>query len=71
MGMVKVETAGSFKPRRSTVFSAMHGGHARAVAEAIEFLASVVLPEAIRLDHELHGQGKKPLGGFGETVHQE
>jgi hypothetical protein len=65
MGMIHITTTGSFKPSHQESFSAMHGGHAEAVAEAIEFLSSVVLPEAIRLDHKLHAEGEAPSVGFG------
>ena len=66
MGQVLIQLKGSFKPRRTKGFSAMHGGHAKAVAEAIEFLSSVVLPEAIAHDHDLHEQGHAPSVGFGK-----
>jgi hypothetical protein len=71
MGMVSVNTYGSFRPHRGRTFSAMHGGHAKAVAEAIAFLANTVMPEAIALDHELHEEGEKPEIGFGmgDTFH--
>lgn len=65
MGMVIVQTKGSFRPPRHRTFSAMHGGHAQAVAEAIEFLSGVVLPEAIVRDHKLQAEGHQPEVGFG------
>jgi hypothetical protein len=64
MGMIVVETQGSFKTRERKTFSAMDGGHADAVAQAIEYLTTVQLPAAIRLDHELHEEGAKPRLGF-------
>lgn len=63
MGMVKIETKGSFGYTRNE-FSAQEHGHAHAVAEAIEFLSNVVMHEAINLDHKLHEEGKHPSEGF-------
>ena len=63
MGMLTIETRGSFK-RESKTFSAMEHGHAQAVAEAITFLSNVVLPEAINNDHKCHDEGATPSGGF-------
>jgi hypothetical protein len=64
MGMITVETKGSFKPVRQT-FSAMEFGHAKAVADAIRFLAEEVLPEAIANDHRCHNDGISPEEGYG------
>lgn len=61
MGMVQIRTAGSF-PDRYVEFGAMTHGHAHAVAEAIQFLAEVVLPAAIDQDRRLHGSGCLPCG---------
>jgi hypothetical protein len=66
MGQLRIFMTGSFKPNHDKTFSAMHGGHAQAIAEAIEFLSSVVLPEAIQLDHKLHADGHAPNVGFGK-----
>jgi hypothetical protein len=63
MGMLKIETLGSFKPESKT-FSAMEHGHAHAVAGAIAFLSTVVLPEAIANDHKCHDEGLRPSSGF-------
>ena len=63
MGVLKIETTGSF-PVRERSFSAIENGHAHAVAEAIEWLSSEVLPVAIEQDHRLHEQGAKPSQGF-------
>lgn len=64
MGMIHIRTHGSF-PDRVANFGAMERGHAHAVAEAIEYLASEVLPAAIESDHRLHEAGIKPdSGGF-------
>lgn len=65
MGQIKIEVAGSFRERDLRIFSAIHGGHADAVAEAIEYLVAVQLPAAIRLDHELAKNGDAPRLGFG------
>lgn len=63
MGMIEVSTSGSFPYRRRN-FPAMAYGHANAVAEAIEWLSTVVLPEAIAQDHKLQSQGHYPKHGF-------
>lgn len=63
MGMIDITTGGSF-PRRSKSFQAIHHGHADAVAQAIEWLASEVLPAAIAQDHRLHDEGARPNKGF-------
>ena len=67
MGMLTVDTRGSFG-HTSKTFSAMKHGHAQAVAEAIAFLSQVVLPEAIANDHRCHDDGSKPSGGFERTA---
>lgn len=67
MGMITIETRGSFG-NKSTQFSAMEHGHADAVAMAIEYLAKELLPEATAQDHELHEQGHEPDGGFKRTA---
>ena len=64
MGMIRIEVAGSFKKREVKTFSAMTGGHADAVAQAIEYLAKEQLPESIRQDHELQDEGARPSKGF-------
>lgn len=63
MGVLRIETSGSF-PTRSKTFSAMEHGHAHAVAQAIAFLSSEVLPAAIQSDHRLHDEDAKPSKGF-------
>ncbi len=63
MGWLRVQTQGSF-PARIKHFGAMEHGHAHAVAQAIEWLATEVLPEAIERDHRLHDGGSKPVHGF-------
>lgn len=69
MGYVTVQVGGSFVGQfgMSAVgetFSAMENGHADAVARAIEYLASVVLPRATALDHQLQAEGALPVKGF-------
>lgn len=63
MGQIRIDIGGSFGERQET-FSALDHGHADAVAQAIEFLASVVLPWATRLDHRLHDEGDGPRSGW-------
>lgn len=63
MGVLRIETSGSF-PYRAKHFGAMEWGHAHAVAEAIEWLASEVLPAAIAQDHQLQSKGASPRLGF-------
>lgn len=63
MDVLRIETSGSF-PARSRAFGAMEFGHARAVADAIAWLSTEVLPEAIERDHRLHDEGAKPTRGF-------
>lgn len=69
MGIVRIELLGSFWANddgsRLRSFSASDHGHADAIAQAIAYLASEALPNAIRLDHELHGRGEFPDGPFG------
>lgn len=67
MGVLTIETAGSF-PRRPRTFGAITNGHAHAVAQAIAYLADEVLPAAIEQDHRLHEQGAKPRDGFGRPA---
>lgn len=59
MGIIRIETSGSF-PGRNETFRAQTNGHAQAVAEAIRWLADEVLPEAIEHDHGLHDRGVRP-----------
>ena len=70
MGTTLIVVEGSFTHPRKQLFSAEHGGHAEAVAEAIAWLSGDVLPEAIAQDHKLHGQGFCPSAGFGVTCVQ-
>lgn len=65
MGMIAINLAGSFG-NRNKQFTAMTGGHAQAVAEAIQYLSEEVLPKAIRNDHECHRDGIEPIQGFGK-----
>lgn len=66
MGMLTVDLRGSFGEARSKTFSAMEGGHAQAIAEAIQYLSEVELPKAIRNDHECHKDGIEPSAGYGK-----
>ncbi len=67
MGLINITVQGSFMDRPIKTFTAMHGGHAQAIAEAIEFLSGEFLSNAIKQDHMLHEQGDKPENGFGES----
>jgi len=71
MGSIIITTSGSFRISTSKTFSAMHGGHAQAVAEAIEFLSGELLPDAIQQDHELHEGNHYPEIGFGEKSNEK
>ena len=66
MGTINISVQGSFRKPTTRLFSAMHGGHAMAVSEAIKFLSSELLPDAIEQDHDLHEDGVKPEVGFGK-----
>ena len=71
MGMVKVQIRGSFGNKPDAEYSAMEGGHAFALARAIQYLADQ-LPFAIRLDHELARAGDKPpASDFGHFREEE
>ena len=59
MGMVRIEIKGSFGSPLTATFSAMKGGHAFAITQAIETLVRE-LPNAIRVDHALHEDGHHP-----------
>ena len=63
MGIITITTDGSFKRTQKT-FQAIHHGHADAVAQAIEYLAKELLPEATAQDHELAEEGECPNNGF-------
>jgi len=63
MGEIFIKTNGSFGIQEK-FFQAIYNGHADAVAQAIEWLASELLPEATAKDHELHDEGVKPEDGF-------
>lgn len=63
MGFIEISTQGSFPDHRRR-FGAMRHGHAHAVAEAIAWLSSEVLPAAIEQDHRLHDEGAKPSKGY-------
>lgn len=65
MGLITITVQGSFRSKTVQQFSAMRGGHAKAVADAMKFLAGEVLTDAIKRDHELHDQESYPEDGFG------
>lgn len=67
MGLITITVQGSFMSRPTKTFTAIHGGHTQAVAEAISFLSGKFLSNAIKQDHMLHEQGDKPEVGFGES----
>lgn len=67
MGVLRIDTGGSFPPR-TKVFEANDHGHAHAVAQAIEWLAAEVLPAAIAQDHRLAASGSQPELGFDRPV---
>lgn len=64
MGMIRISVDGSFGKPVEKTFSAMTNGHADCVAQAIEYLAGDLLPEATALDHELHADNAHPEQGF-------
>lgn len=63
MGMIKVDTWGSFPTRSKTFGPALHG-HADVVAQVMEWLASDVLPAATALDHRLRTEGSDAPDGW-------
>jgi len=65
VGRITVQVQGSFGSPEERTFSAMTEGHAAAVADAIQYLSSDLLPRAIKRDHALHGDGHFPDEGFG------
>lgn len=64
MGVLQISTRGSFKYRGTASFSAQTHGHAHAVALAIQYLSTQVLPAAIEQDHRLQAEGAEPTQGF-------
>jgi hypothetical protein len=68
MGMVSVTVRGSFPEHAQDTYSAEEGGHALALQRAIARLTGM-LPKAIQLDHQLHGDGEQPpKAPFGHAV---
>ena len=63
MGMISIQTAGSFGDS-DKVISAQDHGHAHAVAEAIQYLSGEMLPKAIAQDHALQAKGVDPAKGW-------
>lgn len=70
MGMITIQTVGSFGNRTNRT-SAMEHGHAHAVQEAINWLVTEVLPRAINEDHRLHDEGHKPAKDFVKPGYSE
>ena len=66
MGMIRIEVAGSFDTKSAKQFGAIKHGHAHAVAQAIQWLSSEILPAAIAQDHALQAAGAKPKVGFSK-----
>jgi hypothetical protein len=64
MGLIKIQTCGSFRDDKVD-FSAIKHGHARAISDAIKYLNDR-LPEAIRQDHDLQDNGQYPERHFGK-----
>ena len=64
MGVIQVALHGSFGAREKMFFADSHG-HAAAVAEAIAWLSSDLLPETIVQDHKLQAEGDFPKDRFG------
>jgi len=71
MGQITITVSGSFRKLAPKRFSAISGGHAQAVAEAIEFLSGELLPDAIQQDHKLHEGNHYPEIGFGEKSNEK
>ena len=65
MGVINLSIAGSFRRdmQGTKQFSAMESGHAAALGEAIDYLASL-LPAAIAQDHALQAEGAFPNDRF-------
>lgn len=66
MGSITITVQGSFGAHKAHTISAMTGGHAQAVGEAIKYLTEDILPRAIKNDHECHRDGIQPSEGFGK-----
>jgi len=70
MGMIRIETAGSFGHSEKN-FTAMEYGHANAIAEAITYLAYELLPKATAQDHALQAEGAFPNKGFDKSKYEK
>lgn len=66
MGLIRIETAGSFGESKN-VFYAQNNGHVDAVAQTIEFLSKELLPIANAQDHKLHSGGCEPEKGWDRS----
>jgi hypothetical protein len=67
MGMIVIKTLGSFGETEQS-FKAQDHGHADAIALAMTYLSTVLLPEATTLDHKLHSQGQEPSYGWERSA---
>lgn len=63
MGSITINIGGSFGRVPTKTVSAMSGGHAHAITEAVQFLLEQ-MPAAIKNDHECHRDGIQPSQGF-------
>ncbi len=66
MGMIRIEKWGSF-PKDERTFGPADHGHADVVAQVIEYLSAVMLPEAIALDHQLQADGQNAPKGWSRS----
>ena len=65
MGLIRIQVVGSFGDKNGTKeFTALTHGHAHAVADALKYLSSKLLPHAVNIDHKLQDEGFKPSEGF-------
>jgi hypothetical protein len=70
-GTISITIADDGKPLTRT-FTPQQTGNADACAQAIEWLAKTALPAAIRQDHQMAQQNKKPAAGFAnQRAHEE
>lgn len=67
MGMIIIETNGSFGVRR-VEFAAQQHGHSHCVREAIKFLVDRLMGQAVNDDHALHDENKSPDAGFCKKI---
>ena len=65
MGSIRIVMGGSFGYPNERTFTANEEGHAKAVADAIKWLAEDILPKAITNDHECQRDDQYPTNKFG------